>query len=73
MMTPTLAGSAARVASIISTLHPASPTTASPASHSPFPPGRAGQPVPPQPRPGSQQQPSGQVTDGLAAQKRVAA
>ena len=33
MTTPTLAGSATRVASISSTLHPASPMTASPASH----------------------------------------
>ena len=33
MTTPTLAGSATRVASISSTLHPASPMTASAASH----------------------------------------
>ena len=33
MMTPTLAGSAARVAWIISTLHPASPMAANAASH----------------------------------------
>src|ERR1700753_244816 len=87
MMTPTLAGSATRVAWIISTLHPARPMAASAASPAtsrgarappgpqprPFPAGRAGPGLVPQPGPGGQDHRGHQVTDGLAAQHRVAA
>src|SRR4029079_9592654 len=84
MMTPTLAGSATRGAWIISTLHPASPMTASAASHAHSPPaGRgsslrqllpcgAGQRLALKPRPGGEESPGCQVADGLSAEDRVA-